>query len=74
MQMEPDLRWERKPSFQHSLNSDSPEFSILIATEAGFYVLMDGFVCKKTWNTHLNSDLHASRFMNWKWEKSDTAI
>lgn len=71
---EPELRWERKSSFQHSLNSDSLEFGILTATEAGFYILREGFVCKKTSNTHLNSDLYPSQFMNWKWDKSDIAI
>lgn len=64
MYTEPELRWERKPSFQHSLNSDSLEFAILMATEAGFYVLREGFVCKKTSNAHLNSDLYPSQFMN----------
>lgn len=73
MYTEPELRWERKPSFQHSLNSDSLEFAILMATEAGFYVLREGFVCKKTSNAHLNSDLYPSQFMNWKLHKSDIA-
>lgn len=45
MQMEPDLRQERKPSFQHFLNSDCPEFAILTFIEAGFYVLTEGGVC-----------------------------
>lgn len=74
MQMEPELSQERKPSFQHSLNSDSLGFAILTATEAGFYVLWEGFVCKKTSNIHLNSYLYPSQFINQKWDRSDIAI
>lgn len=45
MQIESDLRQERKSSFHHFLNSDSFEDVILTVIEAEVYVLNKAGVC-----------------------------
>lgn len=45
MQIEPDLRQERKPSLHHFLNSDCFEYAIVTVIEAEVYVLNKGGVC-----------------------------